>query len=205
VHAVRAFLEALPACPNMTLTFVGREREGRQGPGVEDVRRMVSSTPAAGKVFFIEGVEFARLHKFMRDYQVFIHPSCYSQSRDCEGGAPIVLLDAQATGMPVIATRHCDIPDEVVDGATGLLSAEGDVCGLTSSIQRFYNMDTAEYDRFATAAREHVMRRHDAEPCAAALEKVYGEVIEGRRERCMRQRGPMGAARFREGVPGSGG
>ena len=32
---------------------------------------------------------------------------------DCEGGAPIVLLDAQATGLPIISTKHCDIPDEV--------------------------------------------------------------------------------------------
>lgn len=39
-----------------------------------------------------------------------------------EGGAPIALLDAQATGLPVLSTRHCDIPFEVEHERTGLLA-----------------------------------------------------------------------------------
>ena len=66
----------------------------------------------------------------MEGYHVFIQPSCYTATRDCEGGAPLVLLNAQATGMPVITTTHCDIPDEVIHNETGLLTAERDIEGL---------------------------------------------------------------------------
>ncbi len=63
-------------------------------------------------------------------------PVATLKDMDCEGGAPVVLLDAQATGMPVISTTHCDIPDEVVHGETGLLSPEKDVGALAELIKK---------------------------------------------------------------------
>jgi colanic acid/amylovoran biosynthesis glycosyltransferase len=88
----------------------------------------------------------------------------------------VVLLDAQATGMPVIATRHCDIPSEVIEGSTGLLVDERDVHGLADAIRRFCSMDQAEYDTFARHASAHVCEQFDARTCSAALAEVYHEL-----------------------------
>jgi colanic acid/amylovoran biosynthesis glycosyltransferase len=121
----------------------------------------------------IPGLDFLKLHDFMRDYHVFIHPSFRTSTKDCEGGAPIVLLDAQATGMPVISTLHCDIPQEVVHGSTGLLVPERDVDGLAAAITRFYEMDQLEYDGFASKARSHVVDQFDARECAARMADIY--------------------------------
>jgi glycosyltransferase involved in cell wall biosynthesis len=57
----------------------------------------------------------------------------------------VVLLDAQATDMLVIATTHCDIPSEVIQNETGLLTPEKDVEGLTNSIRYFCELDNAPY------------------------------------------------------------
>ncbi len=83
------------------------------------MEQKVTASRHLKKITFIDSINFEKLHEFMKNYQVFIHPSCYTDQRDCEGGAPIAILDAQATGMPVISTTHCDIPDEVIDKMVG--------------------------------------------------------------------------------------
>jgi len=177
IYTVMAFIEALKSCPNMTLTLVGREHSREGGNVTQQVKSLVSGTPAEERVRFLTHIDFSRLHEFFAAYDVFIHPSCYTRLKDCEGGAPIVLLDAQATGMPIISTVHCDIPDEVVDGVTGLLSPEKDVNGIANSIRRFYEMDQAEYDRYAHAAREHVRKEFDPRDCGLKLREIYARLL----------------------------
>ena len=121
----------------------------------------------------IVGDDYASLYAFLGGFDVFIHPSCYAADRDCEGGAPVVLLDAQATGMPVIATTHCDIPEEVVHGETGLLSAEKDVARLAESIRFFYRLEEEDYQPWSLAARRHVETNYDAKKSGLQLKAVY--------------------------------
>jgi len=175
-YALEAFVMALRRCPNMSLTFMGPGVKGRLQAEL-NTQSVMKCTE--GKVFFFEGVDHTELHNLMRDYHVFIHPSCYSQNMDCEGGAPIVLLDAQATGMPVISTTHCDIPDEVSHGLTGLLSPEKDVESLAKSIEIFYHMGQHEYDDFSARARLHVTREYDIQSNAQKLRRLYHEIISG--------------------------
>lgn len=173
IYTVKAFTKALQDCPNMTLTIVGSASE--------DIKTKIDShIQAAGvgdKITFIDRIDFARLYDFMGDFQGFIHPSCYATDRNCEGGAPVVLLDAQATGMPVISTTHCDIPDVVVHGRTGLLTPEKDAESLAQSIRHFYRMENAEYQSFARAARQHVEDNYDAKKNAATVATLYRELL----------------------------
>ena len=118
-------------------------------------------------------MKYAELYEFLKDYHVFIHPSHYSDAKDCEGGAPVVLLDAQSTGLPVIATTHCDIPGSVVHNKSGLLTPERDVTSLSDSIVRFYHMGQEEYNTFAMAGRKHVEEEFDVKVSAKRLEKLY--------------------------------
>jgi len=96
---------------------------------------------------------------------------------DCEGGAPIVLLDAQATGMPVISTTHCDIPEEVVHNKTGLLCPEKNIIALAEAMKFFYRMTQCDFDVFASAAREHVSANYNIILNAAKLQKIYETCI----------------------------
>ncbi|WP_250680048.1 glycosyltransferase [Geomonas sp. Red32] len=169
---VEAFARALARCPEMTLTLVGRDQDGLRGR----IQARIAELGVGGRVEMVDGVPFEELHRFFADFDVFIHPSRYSASRDCEGGAPVVLLDAQATGLPVISTTHCDIPDEVVHGESGLLAPEGDVAALAAFVERFYLMDDAEYQRFSRAARRHVEKEYDLSCSAAQLREIYREV-----------------------------
>ena len=169
IYSLKAFAKALKECPNMNLTLIG---DGYQNIR-ESLEKFVAEHHLADKVHFEKHVPSYHLYEILKIYQVFIHPSCYAENRDCEGGAPIVLLDAQATGMPVISTNHCDIPEEVIHNKTGLLSGEKDVDALAESITYFYKMKNNEYVQFAQNAREHVHRNFDVENTSKKMEAVY--------------------------------
>lgn len=172
-YALEAFEKALVDCPDMTLTFVGGEDYSIKKELMERAKNSI----AGSRVFFFDAIDYSKLYEFMKGYHVFIHPSTFTETMDCEGGAPIVLLDAQASGMPVISTLHCDIPDEVVHGETGLLSPERDGDGIAESIRAFYAMDQGDYDSFALNGRNHVARTYDIRKNSAKLRSLYDEVI----------------------------
>jgi colanic acid/amylovoran biosynthesis glycosyltransferase len=172
VDTVSAFAMALERCPDMHLTLVGAE----SGSIHDAIEHIIVSRGIADKVSLLSGIAFSKLHSIMAEHHVFIHPSRHANDGDCEGGAPVVLLDAQATGMPIISTTHCDIPQEVVDGTTGILCPEGDVPALARAICDFREMGEDRYLAYAVAAREHVERNFDVRDCAAAMESLYREL-----------------------------
>lgn len=173
IYTVKAFEEALKTCPNMHLTLAG-------GSGTEKKKIMdyVTAKGLENRIAILESIEWTKRHSFLRSFQVFIHPSCYAEDKDCEGGAPVVLLDAQATGLPVIATTHCDIPMEVVHGSTGLLSPEKDISGLADHIRQFYAMDQNRYNTFALQARKWVEEEFEVSVNAARAGEYYRQVLQ---------------------------
>lgn len=174
IYTVKAFLRAVKTCPNMTLTLVG----GDQNNGIkQDIIKLIKRSPYSNKIKIKNRVEFSELHTFFKNYQVFIHPSCYAKNRDCEGGAPIVLLDAQATGMPVISTHHCDIPYEVIDKKTGLLAPEKNISALTKHIEYFYKMSQSRYNKFSEEARQHVITHYNVEDNSLKLQRLYNKLV----------------------------
>jgi len=57
---------------------------------------------------------------------IFLSPSVTALDGDTEGGAPVTIIEMAATGMPIISTKHCDIPEVIKDGVTGFLANERD-------------------------------------------------------------------------------
>jgi colanic acid/amylovoran biosynthesis glycosyltransferase len=174
IYTLKAFHSALNNCPGMSLTLVGNGEAMIQ----KALFDYITLHQLQDKVKIIHEIDFNELHPFLSGFDVFIHPSCYSESRDCEGGAPVVLLDAQACGLPVIATTHCDIPDEVADKKTGLLTPEKDVAALANSIYTFYKMQADEFSRFSLSARKHVEDNYSIANNAKTLQETYFELIQ---------------------------
>jgi colanic acid/amylovoran biosynthesis glycosyltransferase len=169
---VQAFAKALVTCPNMYLTLVGEKFEADYW---HEVSQLIDYHQLSDRVVVLDFIE-NDFHGFLSQFDVFIHPSRYSKLRECEGGAPIVLLDAQAVGLPIISTTHCDIPSEVLHKKTGLLSPEKDIAALAKSIETFYEMNNETYQIFAKNARQHVESEYDSVKNSAGLRAIYAEV-----------------------------
>ena len=174
MNTLEAFRLASHSCPDIHLTIAGEQVDKKL---VRSMRQYIADHCMENQITWLDFVDNRQFYRFLEGFEVFIHPSCYAADRDCEGGAPIVLLDAQATGLPVIATTHCDIPAEVLHEHTGLLAPESDIVTLAAHIGRFYHMGNTEYQKFSRNARHHVEHKFDVNQTAPQLQNLYKEVV----------------------------
>jgi colanic acid/amylovoran biosynthesis glycosyltransferase len=169
-YTIQAIKKALPICPNLTCILVGNDRDGKTK---ERIKELIIEEELQGIISLIDFIPQDKLHDFMKHFDAFIHPSCYTAEFDCEGGAPIILLEAQALGLPVISTIHCDIPEEVINRETGILTEEKNIDALALSIIEFYQMTKSEFEIFAYAARKHIEKNYDIKKNSLLLEQIY--------------------------------
>lgn len=78
----------------------------------------------------------AVVQQAMRDAEIFLQHSRTDPDTGDEEGLPVAVLEAMASGLPVVATHHAGIPEAVDNGTTGLLVAEGDLEGMTDALVR---------------------------------------------------------------------
>jgi colanic acid/amylovoran biosynthesis glycosyltransferase len=86
-----------------------------------------------------------------------------------------VLLEMQAAGIPVVSTRHADIPSVVPDPER--LSAEEDVDAIADQLVAVSELSEADWQAHTQRARDFVEHRHDAAVVAKEVEAVYREAI----------------------------
>lgn len=109
-------------------------------------------------------------------HHVFLAPSITASDGDTEGGAPMSLLEMAATGMPVVSTDHCDIPEVVKDGVTGWLCGEQDADGLAECLRRVF-ADPGSWARLGAQGRAHVQAHFDVRVLGEQLAHTYESVL----------------------------
>jgi len=92
----------------------------------------------------------------------------------CLDACPTTVLEAMASGRPVVATATGGIVDMIADGENGLLVPPGDQGKLSAAMDRLLN-DAFLRARLAAGAQERV-RRFTASSVAERLEAVYARV-----------------------------
>lgn len=121
-------------------------------------------------------VTYARLMDEAYAHHIFLSPSVTASTGDTEGGAPVALIDMTASGMMVVSSTHCDIPQIVLDGQTGLLAAERDVEGLANHL-RWLAANPGAWAGMLAAGRAHIEAEYNAEAQGERLAGVYREVV----------------------------
>jgi glycosyltransferase involved in cell wall biosynthesis len=126
-------------------------------------------------VEFLGARSSSEVRRELRRAAVFCVPSVTARTGDSEG-LPIVVLEAMAMGVPVVASRHAGIPEAVIDGETGLLTEEGRSAQIAAAICSFLE-DEALAQRCARAAERRVRERFDLERQTRKLEEIYDAVV----------------------------
>ncbi len=89
------------------------------------------------------------------------------------------LLEAMASGVPVVATRVGGNPELVNDGTTGLLFSPGDVSSLSAKLARLAN-DPSLRQRLGESARARALTEFGLSQMLTAYERLYMTLAERR-------------------------
>jgi colanic acid/amylovoran biosynthesis glycosyltransferase len=108
-------------------------------------------------------------------HDVFVSPSVTAADGDTEGGAPVTLIEMAALGMPVVSTRHADIPEVLPERLGSLLADERNVDGLVAHLE-WLAAAPERWEGLTRAIRSHIESEYDVHVQARRLAAVYVEV-----------------------------
>jgi colanic acid/amylovoran biosynthesis glycosyltransferase len=111
----------------------------------------------------------------VRESRLLCLPSVTAPNGDQEG-LGMVLLEAAATGRPVVGTAHGGIPEAVVDGTTGYLVPEHDVTALADRLVALLR-DPQLGERLGKAGRDMVVERFNLHRQTEKLESLYRSLL----------------------------
>lgn len=176
--ALRAVDRVRRRHPRLRVTLVG---DGGGKPADEDEKRVILDLLARldGVVAWVGFLPYPEYRAALLTHHLFLSPSVTALDGDSEGGAPVSIIEAEATGIPIVSTVHADIPEIVLDGESGLLSPERDIDALAENLERLV-ADPNLRRSMGKAGRAHVEEHHDVRKQAVRLETIYAGVLEGR-------------------------
>ena len=155
-HLIRAFARASATCPDIRLVLVG------SGSEADSLRQVAQTCGVSERVEFAGGLSPAGVRERMWQANTLVLPS----SVETFG---VVLVEALATGLPVISTR-CGGPEDIVEDGLGLLVDNDDalVEAMVSIIGRRFSENRV---------RDRAMHRFSFETVARQLLRIYEIVV----------------------------
>ncbi|MBE0595980.1 MAG: glycosyltransferase [Desulfuromonadales bacterium] len=158
-QTVAAFAELLRDYPRCRLTFIG------DGPLRGAVESQAGELGIGERVRFLGKQPKEQVIPRLEEADIFLHHSVTAADGDQEG-VPTSIMDAMATGLPVVATYHSGIPEIITDRHDGLLVPERDVAVYAQALRSLLGDDgTLGQRAFARAREEFDLVRQSARLC----------------------------------------
>lgn len=161
----------------LELTLIGGPKNARQELEAQRIDAAIDAATMRDRTRVLGFVPQQRLIEEAYRHHVFVSPSKRTATGDSEGGAPVAILEMAATGMPVLSTRHADIPNFLEDGVAALLAEEGDVDGIAERLLWLARNEGA-WGSIAAKARATIEARFDVHLRAVALAAQYQRAVE---------------------------
>ncbi len=161
----------------LAVTIIG---EARANPrGIAERERILNAIATSGLASNVRMLGYQPHEVLIREaysHHIFMSPSVTAGDGDCEGGAPVTIVEMAATGMPVVSTLHCDIPNVLRDGYSGLLAQERDVRSLTQFLRQLVKHPDL-WVTLVTATRNRIVAEFDAREQGAKLARIYRSIL----------------------------
>lgn len=160
---LRAFAEFVHHRPKSVLLLVG------QGPLEGAVREEIEAL-GLGKAVRLLGVR-DDVPELMNAADTYVMSSRWE-------GLPIVLLEASAIGLPIVATTVGGNAEIVEDGVSGFLVPPGRPDELAQVLERLAGLSDGERAGLGTAGRARIQREYGIEHVLDVWNSIYGELLE---------------------------
>ncbi len=168
-YLLEAFAKIAAQHPRAELVVIGT------GPLGGSLEQRAAKLGIGARIRWLGAQPHAAVREWLRRAAVLCLPSCTAANGDAEG-LGLVLLEAAASGVPVVATRHGGIPEAVEDGSTGYLVPERDASALGAALDALLAGDSLRA-RMGREARRLVRERFDLRRQTDHLEHLYAAVL----------------------------
>ena len=149
--------------PDVILTVIG------DGSDRTYLEQMTADLGLGDNVKFVGYKSQAEVRKYFEEADAFVSSSFAE-------GVPVVLMEAMAAGVPVVAPQIAGISELVEDGVSGYIVPAGDTVSLTQSIEKLLN-DCELRTKFGTAGRNKVEKEFNINLEAEKLYQVMSKAI----------------------------
>ena len=155
------------------LTIVGDASETDRSQRVKRrIQGALAQHDLEDRVTLTGMIPYERLKDMYYDHHVLLAPSVQAQEGDNEGGFPVTITEAMATGMPVVGFAHADIPEIVTHEENGLLAPERDTDALVRHLEGLARQPQ-RITSMGRAGRARVEAEYEADRQAERLERLY--------------------------------
>ena len=168
-YAVRAFAMLKPRVPRCRLTIIG------DGPLNGELQSLVSRLKLGPFVEFLGMQPHQRVINELLKAHIFLSPSVLARDGDDEGGINYVVVEAAATGMPLVVTEHAS-SEIVFNGLSGLIAKDRDEIDLFEKLL-FLVENRSIWEKLGSNARNVVESQFSAVTQTQKLEEIYTGLI----------------------------
>lgn len=158
LFAVRVWSEVVRRIPEALLLMPS------EGPLLVEAREQVEKAGIQRNVSFLGSLDDVRDLLWAVDLLAL-----FSESE----GSPLSVVEGQACGVPVVASKVGGLPESVLDGLSGVLVGSGDLAAAVDAVLLLSQI--SERARFAETAREFVLRERSRD----VVWKAYETFLEG--------------------------
>jgi glycosyltransferase involved in cell wall biosynthesis len=150
---------------------------GAPGPSASQVASLIHDMRLEDIVELRPAVTQEELGDVYRQATLFVLPCQIADNNDRDG-IPNVLVEAMASGVPVVSTDVSGIPELIDSGVNGLLAPQKDARALADAVARLLDAPALRRE-IGGRAREKVCRLFDAESNILALHRLFLDCLSG--------------------------
>jgi glycosyltransferase involved in cell wall biosynthesis len=124
--------------------------------------------------FNFTGYYNGEISKLLDQADIFVYPSILESF-------PYSILEAMASGLPVIASRIAGIPEQIIDQESGILVSPGDSASIAKAVQSLIN-DRKRLEKYSEEAYKRVRDKFTTKAMVCGLKQIYfNDRLNGRR------------------------
>jgi colanic acid/amylovoran biosynthesis glycosyltransferase len=164
-----AFRRFIADYPKARLVIAG------EGPMKDALVRRIDELSLGNQVSLTGFLNQDDLRRVYAESHIFIHPSELAPDSNQEG-IPNSMLEAMASGLPVVATRHGGIPEAVQEGLDGLLVPERDEPALHEALLKLTSQPDL-WRQMGKQASRSVAENFEQGQQIVKLEVAYAEAL----------------------------
>ena len=168
-YAIKAVAKLAQQFPNINYQIVGN------GPDYDKLLNLIKKLHLQEKIKLLGWVSSEKLDSLYKSSHIFLHPSVTASDGNMEGQG-VVLQEAQAAGLPVLATNHNAFPDSIIDGKSGFLVPERNVDALVEKLT-WLCQNPHQWPEMGKTGRTFVEQNFEIKKLNQKLQEIYRNLL----------------------------